>query len=96
VSREGIDGHQALQSDRSKGSSGAIQIVGHRDTARCRRPGDSYVGFFMLSYFVEVEATLERLDGLGLGGPPRRVIQGIPNGDITIALVRDPDGVRGY
>jgi glyoxylase I family protein len=51
-------------------------------------------GFFMLSYFVDVEATLERLADLGLGGPSRRVSQATPNGDIAIALVRDPDGVR--
>ena len=51
-------------------------------------------GFFMLSYFVDVEATLKRLADLGLGGPARRVTQATPNGDITIALVRDPDGVR--
>ena len=51
-------------------------------------------GFFMLSYFVDVEATLERLADLGLGGPPRRITQRTPNGDVTIALVRDPDGVR--
>jgi catechol 2,3-dioxygenase-like lactoylglutathione lyase family enzyme len=47
-------------------------------------PSRPTTGFFMPSYFVEVEATLERLDDLGLGGPPRRVIQGTPNGDITI------------
>ena len=57
-------------------------------------PAHPTTGFFMLSYFVDVEATLERLADLGLGGPPRRVSQATPNGDITIALVRDPDGVR--
>jgi hypothetical protein len=48
----------------------------------------------MLSYFVDVEATLKRLEDLGPGGSPRRVTQATPNGGITIALVRDPDGVR--
>jgi hypothetical protein len=47
----------------------------------------------MLSYFVDVEATLSRLAELGLGGTPRQVVQSTPNGDITIAVVRDPDGV---
>jgi glyoxylase I family protein len=51
-------------------------------------------GFFMLLYFVDMQATLERLADLGLGGPPRRVSQATPTGDIAIALVRDPDGVR--
>jgi catechol 2,3-dioxygenase-like lactoylglutathione lyase family enzyme len=57
-------------------------------------PAHPTTGLFMLSYFVGVEATLERLADLGLGGSPRRVSQATPNGDITIALVRDPDGVR--
>ena len=48
----------------------------------------------MLSYFVDVEATLKRLGELGVAGPPRRVTQATPNGDVTIAIVRDPDGVR--
>ena len=51
-------------------------------------------GLFMLSYFVDVAATLKKLDEMGLGGPPRRVTQATPNGEITIALVHDPDGVR--
>jgi catechol 2,3-dioxygenase-like lactoylglutathione lyase family enzyme len=57
-------------------------------------PSHPTTGFFMLSYFVDVEATLKRLADLGLGGPARRVTQATPNGDITIALVHDPDGVR--
>jgi glyoxylase I family protein len=57
-------------------------------------PAHPTTGLFMLSYFVDVEAALERLADLGLGGAPRRVSQATPNGDITIALVRDPDGVR--
>jgi catechol 2,3-dioxygenase-like lactoylglutathione lyase family enzyme len=50
-------------------------------------------GLFMISFFVDVEATLSKLAGLGLGGSPRRVTQPTPNGPITIATVRDPDGV---
>ncbi len=40
-----------------------------------------------------VEATLGWLARLRLGGPPRRVTQPTPNGPITIATVRDPDGL---
>ena len=47
--------------------------------------------FFLLSFFVDVEATLSRLASFGLGGPPRCVTQSTPNGPITIATVRDPD-----
>ena len=50
-------------------------------------------GFLLLSFFVDVEATLVRLASLGLGGSPRRVTQPTPNGSITIATVRDPDGL---
>jgi catechol 2,3-dioxygenase-like lactoylglutathione lyase family enzyme len=57
-------------------------------------PSPPRTGFFLLSFFVDVEATLSRLAALGLGGPPRRVTQATPNGPITIAAVRDPDGLR--
>lgn len=50
-------------------------------------------GFLMLSFFADVEATLDRLASLGLGGSPRRVTQQTPRGPITIATVRDPDGL---
>jgi len=49
--------------------------------------------FLMLSFFVDVEAALGRLASPGLGGSPRRVAQPAPGGPITIATVRDPDGL---
>jgi catechol 2,3-dioxygenase-like lactoylglutathione lyase family enzyme len=56
-------------------------------------PSPPRTGFFLLSFFVDVEATLSRLAALGLGGPPRRVDQPGPNGPISVATVRDPDGL---
>jgi glyoxylase I family protein len=53
-------------------------------------PSGPRTGFLMLSFFIDVEATLSRLSAFGLGGPPRRVIQPTPNGPVTIATVRDP------
>jgi catechol 2,3-dioxygenase-like lactoylglutathione lyase family enzyme len=50
-------------------------------------------GLSMISYFVDVEATVGRLEGLGLARDVRRVEQATPNGSITLATVRDPDGV---
>jgi catechol 2,3-dioxygenase-like lactoylglutathione lyase family enzyme len=50
-------------------------------------------GFFLLSFFVDVEATLGRLAALGLGGPPQRVTQSTPHGPVALATVRDPDGL---
>lgn len=50
-------------------------------------------GFFLLSFFVDVEATLARLRDLGFGGRARRVEQPGPSGPVPMATVRDPDGV---
>lgn len=57
--------------------------------------GDSSLtaGFSMISFFVDVAATLARLAELNLGGEPRRVDQPTPYGPLTIATVQDPDGV---
>jgi catechol 2,3-dioxygenase-like lactoylglutathione lyase family enzyme len=55
--------------------------------------GPPRTGFFLLSFFVDVEATLSRLAALNLGGPPRRVDQPGPSGPIALATVRDPDGL---
>lgn len=55
-----------------------------------RPPG---AGLFMLSFWLDVETTLARLDRLGMGGQPRRVEQSTPTGTVSIATVRDPDGV---
>ena len=56
-------------------------------------PSPPRTGFFLLSFFVDVEVTLSRLAALGLGGPPRRVTQPTPRGPVTLATVRDPDGL---
>jgi glyoxylase I family protein len=56
-------------------------------------PSPPVTGFFMLSFFVDVDATLSRLAALGLGGEPRQIVQPTPRGPITIATVRDPDGL---
>jgi catechol 2,3-dioxygenase-like lactoylglutathione lyase family enzyme len=50
-------------------------------------------GLSMISYFVDVEATLVRLQQLGVSRDIRRVEQATPNGPISLATVRDPDGV---
>jgi catechol 2,3-dioxygenase-like lactoylglutathione lyase family enzyme len=56
-------------------------------------PSPPRTGFFLLSFFVDVEAALSRLSALGLGGPARRIVQSTPNGPVTLATVRDPDGL---
>lgn len=51
-------------------------------------------GAFMISFFADVEKTLGRLGELGLGGPPRHVVQPTATGEpVRIAAVLDPDRV---
>jgi catechol 2,3-dioxygenase-like lactoylglutathione lyase family enzyme len=50
-------------------------------------------GFFLLSFFADVDATLDRLSELNLGGVPKRLDQPGPAGPIGIATVQDPDGL---
>jgi catechol 2,3-dioxygenase-like lactoylglutathione lyase family enzyme len=51
-------------------------------------------GFLLLSYFVDVDEVVDRLEAMGLGGQPRRVVQSTRSGEVAIVVVRDPDGVR--
>jgi catechol 2,3-dioxygenase-like lactoylglutathione lyase family enzyme len=50
-------------------------------------------GFFLLSFFVDVDETLARLAAVGLDRPVRRIRVPGPGGDVEMATVRDPDGV---
>jgi glyoxylase I family protein len=50
-------------------------------------------GFFLLSFFVDVDTTLTRLVDLGFDAPASRIRVPGPNGDVEMATVRDPDGV---
>jgi catechol 2,3-dioxygenase-like lactoylglutathione lyase family enzyme len=50
-------------------------------------------GFFLLSFFVDVEATMARLAALGLDEATRRIRVPGPGGDVDMVTVRDPDGV---
>jgi catechol 2,3-dioxygenase-like lactoylglutathione lyase family enzyme len=50
-------------------------------------------GFFLLSFFVEVDATLARLADLGFDVPASRISVPGPDGEVEMATVRDPDGV---
>jgi hypothetical protein len=76
-------------------SAGVLELIEFPDSSIPTSLSDPAptTGLFQLSFFLDVEATLRKLADLGLGGPPRRVAQSSPNGPITIATVRDPDGV---
>jgi len=74
--------------------AGIVELVAFdRGADPAPPPGAPALGFFLLSFFVDVDATLARLAALGLGGPPRRVEQPGPAGPVPMATVRDPDGV---
>jgi catechol 2,3-dioxygenase-like lactoylglutathione lyase family enzyme len=49
-------------------------------------------GFFLLSFTVDVEEVLGRLEALGVE-PEGRIEQPAPVGTVAMATVRDPDGV---
>ena len=73
-------------------SSGVLELNEFDSEVGSAPVDQAHYGLTMISYFVDVEATLARLAGLRLGGEPARVEQQTPNGTITIATVRDPDG----
>ena len=84
--------HSIFLGDPSDSDAGIIELVdfdGGLGPASPPPPGP-VVGFLLVSLFTEVDATLERLGGLGLGGTPRRIE--LP-GPVHMAVVHDPNGV---
>ncbi len=74
-------------------SAGIIELVvfeGGAEPAPDDRP-PAY-GFFLVSLYVDVDATLERLAALGVQ-PEGRTELPSPRGPVVMATVRDPDGV---
>ena len=81
--------------DPSSPDSGIVELVTF-DGAGGDTPspaGPPRRGFFLLSFFVDVDATLARLANTGFDVPARRIRVPGPNGDVEMATVRDPDGV---
>jgi hypothetical protein len=77
--------------DRERPTIAALELLELRG---CRTPagaanGLPHRGLCLVSFHVDVEATLERLASLGLGGTPRIV----PTPGGPAAMVSDPDGV---
>jgi catechol 2,3-dioxygenase-like lactoylglutathione lyase family enzyme len=71
-----------------------VQFLPPPDTAPDTAPGAApaaVAGFFLLSCYVDVDAVLERLGALGLGGEPRRITAS--GRKVQMATVVDPDGV---
>jgi len=82
--------------DRAHPDAGVVELVAF-DTDVATEPTSSppalQAGFFLLSFNVDVEAVLSRLDALGYG-PARRIDQPAPGGSVAMATVLDPDGVQ--
>ena len=83
--------------DPARPDAGIVELVQFGDGSRevdaaspAARPG-----FFLLSCYVDVDvdAVLDRLLALELGGEPRRIVVPGPGGDVQMATVVDPDGV---
>ena len=66
---------------------------GTGDSHEAPAPAPPRSGFFLLSFFVDVDETLARLAAVGLDGTVRRIRVPGPGGDVEMATVRDPDGV---
>ncbi len=73
--------------------AGIVELVAFAEPDVGVREEKRAPGFLLLSFFVDVDATLARLDTHGLGNEPRRVEVPGPTGPVAMATVRDPDGV---
>lgn len=60
--------------------------------AAATRPGPGVAGFFLISLYVDVPATLERLASIGVTDV-RRIEVPAGADSVAMATVRDPDGV---
>ncbi len=74
--------------------AGIVELVAFADPVPgAALPKTAGPGFRLLSFFVDVDATLARLGTLGFEAAPRRVEVPGPSGPVAMATVRDPDGV---
>jgi catechol 2,3-dioxygenase-like lactoylglutathione lyase family enzyme len=89
--------HSVFLGDPAAPDAGIVELVAFADGMGDAplTPDEPALGFFLLSlYFGDVDGVLARLAGLGLGGEPRRIELPAPDGTaVTMATVRDPDGV---
>jgi catechol 2,3-dioxygenase-like lactoylglutathione lyase family enzyme len=56
------------------------------------QPSVPETGYFLISFHVDINSTLARLSSLGLGGVPKITTE--KENNITLAVVRDPDGLQ--
>jgi len=74
--------------------AGIVELVTFgADAGNAPAPAPPRSGFFLLSFFVDVDATMARLAALGLDEQVRRINVPGPGGGVDMVTVRDPDGV---
>ena len=78
--------------------AGIVELVafaghGAGADAAAPTPAPPRPGFFLLSCFVDVDVTLDRVATLGFDAPASRIRVPGPGADVQMATVRDPDGV---
>ena len=83
--------------DPSAPDAGIVELVAFDGVSGDADDTDAFspppAGFFLLSFFGDVEDTLGRLSALGFDGPVRHIRVPGPEADVHMATVRDPDGV---
>lgn len=88
--------HSAFLGDPTVADAGIVELVefaGGMEEGTGQGPAPQ-LGFFLLSFYVDVDQTLARLTALGMGGPARRIeVDGMGGAKVPMAVVRDPDGV---
>jgi hypothetical protein len=75
--------------------AGIVELIAFDDAAPKAATADGpQLGFFLLSFNVDVEPTLRRLAGLGFDDDVRRIAVDAGGGKkVPMAVVRAPDGV---
>jgi catechol 2,3-dioxygenase-like lactoylglutathione lyase family enzyme len=79
--------------DEGRPDAGVVELVSFPAPAEGPGATPPVPGFLLLSFYVDVDATLERLGALNLTVAPVRVEVPGPLGPVPMATVRDPDGV---
>lgn len=88
--------HSVFLGDPAAPDAGIVELVSLDGMPDGAGPTDQpMTGFFLLSFYVgDVDTVLTRLAELGLGGEPTRIALPAPGGvSVSMATVRDPDGV---
>jgi glyoxylase I family protein len=84
--------NMVMLGDPANSSAGVIELISFPSELEAAAAGPASNGVFLVSMYVDVDATLARLADLGYA-EHKRIDLDSPHGSITMATVRDPDGV---